>query len=75
MRVLNYFIQDDSYCSTFVCDLAEGYNINITEYTSPIPVKDLKNPALNEDIAITNKDKDLGNFLISIGNIYQVPSR
>ena len=59
MRVVKYFIQHNSYCSTSVYDLAEEYNINLTEYTLPIPVKDLQNPALNRDIGITIKDKDI----------------
>ena len=58
MRVLKYFIQHNSYCTASVYDLAEEYNINLTEYTSPIPVKDLQNPALIKDIDITIKDKD-----------------
>ena len=58
MRVLKYFIQHNAYCTASVYDLAEEYNINLTEYTSPIPVKDLQNPALIKDINITIKDKD-----------------
>ena len=59
MRVLKFFIQHNSYCTTSVCDVAEKYNINLTEYAPPIPVKDFQNPALNKDIVITIKDKDI----------------
>ena len=58
MRVLKYFIQHNAYCTASVYDLAEEYNINLKEYTSPIPVKDLQNPALIKAIDITIKDKD-----------------